>query len=147
MPVPAEKPFGWLAAAGGALGALGSLLPWATVTTVFGSIDVAGTKGDGKWTAAIGAGVVFLAVVGVVQRLKGAMISAGVLAAVGAAVAGYDLSQASNKYASVSTDVAHVDVGIGLYLCVGGFVAALIFAFTAQQHYPPMQRAQFPSPD
>lgn len=39
----------------GAVGlAVGSFMPWVSVTSIFGTIDVAGTAGDGKITAALG---------------------------------------------------------------------------------------------
>lgn len=142
--VPEDRALGWIAAIGGVVAAGGSLLPWETVTTVFGSVELAGTKGDGKWTAALGVAVVVFAVLGVVQRLRGPMVTAAVLAGVGVAVSVWDLAHVQSRAGELSSDTVGVDVGIGLFVCVGGFVAALVFALVAKQHYAPMVRAQFP---
>ena len=60
---------------GGGLVLIGSFLPWATVTTVFGTISVAGTNGDGKITLGVGLAIVLVSILeltgGSVPRCSG----------------------------------------------------------------------------
>ncbi len=110
-----------VALVGSALLALGSLLDWATVSTGFGEIGVAGTEGDGVITLIAGllAGVLFLA-----SKPKIAAAVAGL----GTAVAVYDFSNVASHVAGASASV-NASVGIGLYLCVIGGAAATIAGF------------------
>lgn len=106
---------------GAALLALGSLLDWATVKTIFGEIGVAGTEGDGVLTL-VAAGlalVLFLA-----SKPK----AGAVVALLGTAVAIYDFANLTSTFAG-SSDGASASVGIGLYLCVIGGAAASIAGF------------------
>jgi hypothetical protein len=101
---------------------IGSFLPWASITTGFGRIDVAGTDGDGKLTA-IGAAVIAL---GFVLRNRWLLFIA--IVAVGV-VAALDYVDVSNRVGDVASDFATASVGIGLYMiilgAIGAFVAAL----------------------
>ena len=53
-PVTSAPAWRWIGLAGAVGLAVGSLLPWASVTSLFGQIDVAGTDGDGKYTLVLG---------------------------------------------------------------------------------------------
>lgn len=110
----------WVTAAG--IG-LGSVLPWASITIFLGTINVNGTRGDGKLTlvaavvAAIGAG------------LANRWLFA-VPCFVATAIMGYDavnIASFGNDY----SDVASVDIGFGLILglaaAIGGSVLGLIW--------------------
>ena len=118
-----------------ALVALGSLLPWATATTAFGSISVDGTSGDGKITlilAGIGilCGLLFLHV----DRSKSGWAGLGAVAFVLAGgVSIYHVA----KLPKPTTNLAIVSVGIGLWLgtigAVVGFVAACYALYSASQ--------------
>ena len=112
---------------GGVAVIIGSLLPWASVATAFGSITVNGTDGDGVLTLIAGA---ILAIAGVVKN--GAVGKASgqnvliILASIAAGlIAIYDMSNittvADNPFASVS-------VGAGLYVVVIGAVIGLFGA-------------------
>jgi hypothetical protein len=51
----AERLAGWAAIGGGALVAIGSLMPWLSITAPFvGTISKNGTDGDGKITLVVG---------------------------------------------------------------------------------------------
>ncbi len=101
--------------------AIGSLGPWAKVDTVFGTISVNGTSGDGPLTI-VAAGLV----------LAGFLSSVWVLRWVGAigalAVGGYDLINASSRFSDLNADneFAHASVAWGLWLVVAAAVVAIV---------------------
>lgn len=55
-------------AVGGGLVLIGSFKPWATVTSIFGTVSVAGTQGDGKITLVFGLIIVVLAILELTGR-------------------------------------------------------------------------------
>jgi hypothetical protein len=101
--------------------AIGSLGPWAKVDTVFGTISVNGTSGDGPLTIAA-AGLV----------LAGFLSSVWVLRWVGAigalAVGGYDLINASSRFSDLNADneFARASVAWGLWLVVAAAALAIV---------------------
>ena len=103
--------------------AIGSLGPWAKVDTVFGTISVNGTSGDGPLTI-VAAGLV----------LAGFLSSVWVLRWVGAigalAVGGYDLINASSRFSDLNAgnEFAHASVAWGLWLVVAAAVVAIVAA-------------------
>ena len=97
--------------------ALGSVLPWAEVSALFLSRTINGTEGDGKITLVLGllSGLLF-----VVSGHSPAGTWLGtVVAAIGGAVAGYDLINLSSALSDIPP-ARMLSIGIGLYLCVGG---------------------------
>jgi len=104
--------------------AVGSFLPWATVTTIFGTLEVAGTTGDGKITLALGAGAL-------VAFLVRKFSFGALLCALAGLVAGYDFFNISERVKDVDADVAQAEVGYGVYICVIGSVVGLISAWQA----------------
>lgn len=105
--------------------AIGSLLDWATVNIGFGQIGVAGTEGDGMLT--LGAGLLALVLILVSQPKP-----AAVVAAIGTAIALYDMANLASKFAGSGA----ASVGIGLYLCVAGGAAATIGGFMTKPVAP-----------
>ena len=112
----------WVIASAAAI-ALGSLMPWASVTTAFGSISVAGTEGDGVLTLAAG---IIAAVLGALRKRFGLLI----VLVLTVAIAGYDVINVSRQVDEVSTEFARASVGWGLWLVLAASVAGLILAFT-----------------
>ena len=108
----------WTVAAGAAV-AMGSLMPWATVTTGFGSANMAGTEGDGVITLALGAGAAVFG--GFLKRWP-----AFALFALAAAVSIYDFSNISDRASEVSSEFARASVGWGLWLVIAGAIAGAI---------------------
>jgi len=116
----------WLIMAAAGLAVLGSVLPWASVTSAFGSIDVAGTNGDGKITLflalAVGALGLWLAFTSSDRSLSTVLcllVVAG--AAVTAAIAAADMRNVQDKIDSVnSTQLATASVGVGLWITLLG---------------------------
>lgn len=111
----------WIGLGASAVIVLGSVLPWATVSTPFGSISAAGTEGDGVITLILGV----IAVVGfAVQRFRLASIPAGLALATGV----FDLVNVSRTIGDVDSEFARASVGYGLWLVVAGGVVAVLAA-------------------
>ena len=112
--------------AGAALIAVGSLLPWASVSSAFGTVSFAGTQGDGRITlvlaALIGLGAAVL------WRRPGPSwilrVVVGLLAAYVIYIAWNDMSNVS-EHAAEESDLVLGSVGAGLYLVLIGGLAAL----------------------
>jgi hypothetical protein len=111
----------WLIASGGAV-VLGSVMPWVSVATGFGSVSVAGTDGDGVITLVAG---IAAAILSAVRKRLAALIIFGVTAL----VAGYDVINVRQTAADVSTDFARASVGWGLWLTLAGALAGLVLAW------------------
>ena len=88
---------------GGGLVILGSFLPWATVTSAFGSVSKSGTDGDGQIT-----------------------LIAGCLAALVAVMDIIDVSRTAGEVESAYLDAS---VGIGLWVVLAGAVVAVVGAW------------------
>jgi hypothetical protein len=100
---------------------VGSLLPWATVLTIFGEINVDGTRGDGKITLAAGALIVLGFVIG-----AGAMQT---LAGIGAALVGIvNLISVSRAVGDAESEYTSASTGYGLYLVVAAALVAVVAA-------------------
>ena len=125
---------------GGLLVAIGSLLPWITVTSIISaSRSGLDNGGDGMFTLGIG---VVLALVAFVN-LRGAGVGSGsrVLALLGGlgaiALAVIDGSDVANRVASFSSTYATGSVGMGLYVVgIGGGLAILVAIFGSKAAQP-----------
>lgn len=124
-----EKPWPWVIAGSGAAVAVGSLLPWATLTTAFGNVSKNGTDGDGTITLIAG---VVLAILGVAMRTntEAALRWLVLLGAAGVGVvAGIDFADVQRVAGNANSDYARISVGAGLYVvalgAAGAFVGAL----------------------
>jgi hypothetical protein len=96
---------------------LGSVLPWASAATPFGSLSVAGTEGDGVATVVLGGvGLTGAAVALTGRRL--AIVVSIVVAGVAFLVGLYDMASITG------TGEAGVQVGIGLWMLLIGAVVA-----------------------
>lgn len=101
----------------------GSLLPWATLTTVFGQIDISGTQGDGKITLAIGIAIVVAFLTGL-PWLRWLSAIAALLVSVA------DFLNVSGRIGEAETGYSAASTGYGLYLVVGAAILAVIAAFS-----------------
>jgi hypothetical protein len=117
-----------LTIAGAVLVVIGSLLPWATVTTFFGSVGYAGTEGDGKITLVIGLLAAIAAFLELTQDrdTRGAVV---VLACAAGGTAVFDLANITDRIATVSSGFVRASAGIGLYAVLAGGGLALCGAF------------------
>jgi len=115
-----------LALVGGAGVVVGSLMPWATVTAIFGTISVAATQGDGTITLVLGGVLGVLALldlVGTTEVSKWLYVWFGVLAV---GVAGFDWVNLSQRLGEANAESVRASVGIGLQVVVGGGVLAVV---------------------
>jgi hypothetical protein len=113
---------------GGGLVLIGSFLPWATVTTVFGTISVAGTNGDGKITLGVGLAIVLVSILELTGT-SGARILNIVIGVVAAGIGVLDYANVSERIAGASSDVAQAAVGVGLYAVIAGGIAVIVGGF------------------
>lgn len=117
---------------------VGSLMPWATVATVFGSVDVAGTEGDGVITL-IGAVVVGLAVL--IRRY----VSAAIGFAVVAAISIYHVSNVAQMADEADSEFVRASVGWGLWVLVVGSVVGVLVSLVRPEAAPTPIAAGRPS--
>ncbi|MFT7602324.1 MAG: hypothetical protein ACI8TP_005292 [Acidimicrobiales bacterium] len=121
------RTLGLVAIGGFALAALGSLLPWATLNTGFGSISISGTSGDGVITLLSSfflAGLTVIALVlGPVRKkwLLGTAAGTGLLTL----LAMWELGNVSSNLGDVSNEFAQASTGVGLWVLLLGSLVAV----------------------
>jgi hypothetical protein len=129
----AARPWGRAMLIGAAAVVLGSFLPWATVSTFIGSVNVFGTEGDGVLTLFIGAVLAFVAFRALSPGItRGATIFAIVACLILFAIALYDfidIQRVASDLSSVSDDVASASVGYGLWIVLIGSAVATVGSF------------------
>ena len=117
-----------LALLGVSAGAIGSLMPWVQLETLFISISVSGTNGDGKITLVLFLLAALVLLLG--HRPTHATV-AMLLCTLAGAVCLYDLTNISG-YVSRSgiREVSElITAGSGLYVSIGGAVLGLIGSY------------------
>jgi hypothetical protein len=121
-----SKVIGVLAIAGAAIAGLGTLLPFVTMQTIFGSISVNFIDGDGKLVIAAAVVVAIGGIAYLLERRLWALVCLATLAGLG--VLFYDSAKLSDGLAKLqgTTGIIQVGPGIGLYLCWIGLLTALI---------------------
>ena len=110
---------------GGALTAVGSILPWATIASGIGSISKAGTEGDGIFTLAFGGVVILAGSLG----LGGNRLALGAAALVGIVAlifVGSSIGNVNKAIAEIETGSISAQVGIGLWVAGLGAVLAIV---------------------
>lgn len=140
-----------VALVGGLVVAVGSFLPWATVTSGLGSLSVAGTSGDGIITIVIGGLIALLALLSLDRTPRPIVTLAIALLGVGAAIlGGWEVMNLNAKFADVATKLIVPSIGYGLFLVIGGGIAAAIgggsMAQRGQPAAPPEPPADAPEP-
>lgn len=111
-----QRPWAFVVIGSAALMLLGSLLPWVTAATGFGSVSKAGTEGDGVITlgaALVGvvAGIAMLS-----NRSPGPRVMAVVVAVLVLVLVVYEFSDIQRLAGDVDSDFVKVSPGIGLWL-------------------------------
>jgi hypothetical protein len=97
---------------------IGSFLPWLSGTTIFGTMNVAGTDGDGVITLVLGLLAAVFLYLGTSHRI---IVFASVCLWLGVLVVALELNHLRDKIAAAPDEiVAHV--GYGLYICAIGFI-------------------------
>lgn len=120
-----DKQYALLALVGGIVAAIGSLLPWATIRSGFGSIDITGTNGDGVITLALGVIVAGLGFARFGGQSTGIVRNAASLLGLAIALVGvYDYTNLASRIGEIQSDYVSGVAGVGLYVViVGGFIA------------------------
>ena len=114
-----------LAVAGAGAAILGSLLPWATLTHVFGSASLSGIEGDGLITLVLG-GVLLVGAILQLTNETSRYVWTEVVAAVTVLVAVFALVNMLSNIGDADSEFARASVGPGLYLVVAGAGMALV---------------------
>lgn len=107
---------------------VGSIMPWASIATAFGTVSVAGTEGDGKITLALGVVLLILAAVQINSGSAGLRLFGAIVGAGAGVVAVIDIANVSSKIGAVSSVFARASVGSGLYVVLVGAAVAVIGA-------------------
>ncbi len=113
---------------GGGVVVLGSVLPWASLTTIFGTASVPGTEGDGLITMVVGGALCLLAILELGSSYDTrTLVMYAAMAAGGIGV--YEWVTVRDRLVDVSSELARASVGVGVYAVILGaalaFVAAL----------------------
>jgi hypothetical protein len=105
---------------------LGSLGPWITARTPFGTISANGTEGDGTITLILGITVVVMSAIP--SSNTGLRIAIGLVAGLAALVGLYELvniNQRAEEIAQVTTIGLNASAGWGVWLTLAGGVVAV----------------------
>jgi hypothetical protein len=127
----AQKPYAWILAISGGAIAVGSFLPWRTLrAALIGSVDVAGTEGDGVITLVVGG---FVVLIGILALTRGISRVSAIIGLVLAGVAGWvayeGLASALEVIDEINSDpdgLAQASVGIGLWIVAIGAIGAIV---------------------
>lgn len=129
----------------GVAAVVGAFMPWATITTVFGSMSVNGFQdgeGDGMITGGLGAlGALLLFFT---RGFKAPVVIAAIAGAAIAAVGFYDLSNIRDMIDEVNADpdgMAFASTGVGLYLTIGAGIVMACCAIVVVQSVRPAPAA------
>jgi hypothetical protein len=104
--------------------ALGSLLPWASVSTAFGTVSKNGTTGDGVLTLILAGVTLCFALAMLRKPHRGWVIGSGSTMVITLGISIYDMSNLPTP-SGAATAVVSVDVGTGLWLCLIGAVVGI----------------------
>jgi hypothetical protein len=130
-----------LAALGGAAAIIiGSFSPWATVSTVFGSISVSGTDDGGDGLFSLVGGVVVVLLV-LLSKYLGSLI----VSALTGALLLYDLINVNRNISDVDTEFARASVGWGLWLATAGAIVAFGTSWVLRQTESSASKPAVPS--
>ena len=133
-----------LALGGAALAAIGSFLPWATVSGGFVDISKNGMDGDGVITlvgALVFGGLAVWSLMG--SWSKGRMIGALVVAVLVTLIAVIDIADVASRFSDIDTEALGLDVsiGIGLWIVLLGGLAGVAGCTMALVAAKPAARA------
>jgi len=116
----------WAIAGGGAVATLGVFLPWMSVVSGFGGIDVTGMDtDDGKIVVLLAIAVAIIGIV-MLRTPKRMPVAALAVAVPGLIVSIIDYKDVSDRVSGVSSEFARAEVGYGLYMTIAGFAAAIL---------------------
>jgi hypothetical protein len=118
----------WGALVAGFVVMAGSILPWASLHTIFGRFTVAGTAGDGKFTVVLGMVIAILAGVYLTGNLT-RELAMWAISGIGAVVALWALYLIVDINSALGADIRpflSIRVGFGLYVLLCGGLGAVL---------------------
>jgi len=108
---------GFTVIAGACLVLAGSILPWAKLETVLGSVTKSGTRGDGVITLIAGIIILVMGILVLAVEKYGFALVIAALGGIGCSlVAIIDLADLANRTAGVNTEFGSIKAGAGIYL-------------------------------
>jgi hypothetical protein len=120
----------WLLLVGGGLVIVGSLLPWMTARTVFGTLQRGALDGDGLITLGAGAVLAACGVAGLLKAPQTPILIVGLLAGLtGGSVLAYDGTRIVRLLDDINSDssgVAQAELGAGLVVLALGVLCSLV---------------------
>jgi hypothetical protein len=125
----------WGALAAGLVVMAGSILPWASLHTIFGRFSVAGTAGDGKFTVVLGMAIAVLAG-GYLTGNLARNLAMWAISGIGAVVALWALYLILDIHSALGADTTpflSVTVGFGLYVLLCGGLGAVASGILMQR--------------
>ena len=125
---------------------IGSILPWATAQTVFGSISKNGTEGDGKITLATGIIILLCGIAILVSEKYSGWVGLAVIASSASmVVAIIDLVDVSRKLSGISNQYVTASAGIGLYIVLVGGMIGIVSALVSAVRVKPARNYVCPN--
>jgi len=140
-PIPSTTKPSRTALIGCGVAAVGAFLPWVSVVTIFGTFNMAGTSGDGRFALVI-AGV--LAALIASRKAPRFMLAVAVLSVI-FAVGEYVHISTSLSNAG-DTEGATMSIGIGVPVMLVGFIVALVGVVKARRSAAALTAAVFVPP-
>jgi hypothetical protein len=104
---------------GGIMLIVGALLPWANLTSGFGTVSIAGTEGDGVFALGLGA-IIALAGFGAFNGSATARTAAALIGIVAVLLMFTEFSNVSRGVKTATGDYTRASVGIGLWVAILG---------------------------
>lgn len=101
---------------------ISSILPWVSIASVFGTITVNGTDGDGRYTLILG----IIAGLFLYFGKKTMVTWAAVIAFLGTLIGAINAAQIQNIAHESHEGVLHVSMAYGLQLCILSFDVAIV---------------------
>lgn len=121
----------WAVLLGAGLIIVGSVMPWLTATTAFGTVSVNGTDGDGVLTLLLAGGVLltFVTVPNRRSQLRhGLSLAGGLLVGTIALIDMVEANERIADAADASQDAVQASIGPGLWLVLAGAAAVVVGA-------------------
>ncbi|MCX6648558.1 MAG: hypothetical protein NTV61_04120 [Candidatus Bathyarchaeota archaeon] len=115
IPIKIKTPE-YLGALSGLLGAIGSFLPWATMSSIFGTISLNGLDKDGMFTLIFSIAALGVLYLGIKRTRKNTTNIVIIILGIFLALTG--IMDSSSITSIQTTQYAYIQVGVGLYLVI-----------------------------
>lgn len=116
----------YVALVGGIVMIVGSLLPWVSVSSMFGTINKNGIEGDGIFTLICGVAVILASIVAKEKPGKPSSVLAVLFGLFGGILAVFTLANVGEATRTISGESVFAAVGIGIYVTLIGAVVAIV---------------------